>query len=62
MTENPCKDIKTDKLCTMGVGGTRLHITGTTAEIEMLMTALGEYQAKGTRRTAQIYPNTFEEK
>jgi len=49
---NPCKEIRTDKLCTMGVGGTRLHITGTKAEIEMVSDALAEWYAKIPRRSA----------
>ena len=37
---NPCAAILTDPLVSMGVGGTRLHITGTREELEMVREAL----------------------
>ena len=51
---NPCKDVKYEPLCTMGVGGTRLHISGTKEEVFMVRNAIEEYEMKGPRRSARM--------
>ncbi len=53
-TDNPCEDVDVPKMCAMGVGGTRLHITGTKEEIQYVSRALEFYENHQVRRSAML--------
>ena len=54
-TDNPCADLEAPpKMCTMAVGGTRLHISGTKEEIQYVMKTIKYYEDNNSVRRSAI--------